>query len=55
MKLGISTYSLYQALHAGEMTIQDVIMFIASLGAEHAEIVPIGFSLTDNPERTFPA
>lgn len=50
MKLGISTYSLSQALHAGEMTIQDVIVFIASLGAEHAEIVPHGFSLTENPQ-----
>ncbi|WP_419875048.1 sugar phosphate isomerase/epimerase family protein [Candidatus Pristimantibacillus sp. PTI5] len=50
MKLGISTYSLYGALQRGEMTIQDVIVFIASLGAEHAEIVPLGFNLTENPE-----
>ncbi|CAM4430130.1 sugar phosphate isomerase/epimerase [Paenibacillus endophyticus] len=50
MKIGISTYSLYGALKSGEMTIQDVIVFIASIGGEHAEIVPLGFNLTDNPE-----
>ncbi|MGO4548825.1 sugar phosphate isomerase/epimerase family protein [Paenibacillus sp. 2TAB23] len=50
MKLGISTYSLYGALQSGEMTIQDVIVFIASIGGEHAEIVPLGFNLTENPE-----
>jgi sugar phosphate isomerase/epimerase len=50
MKLGISTYSLYQALRTGEMTIQDVIIYMASIGAEHAEIVPLGFNLTENPE-----
>ncbi|WP_138754305.1 sugar phosphate isomerase/epimerase family protein [Paenibacillus sinopodophylli] len=50
MKLGISTYSLYGALQSGEMTIQDVIAFIASIGGEHAEIVPLGFNLTENPE-----
>jgi sugar phosphate isomerase/epimerase len=50
MKLGISTYSLYQALNSGEMTILEVIDYIASLGAEHAEIVPLGFNLTENPE-----
>ena len=50
MKLGISTYSLYNALNSGEMTIQEVIVYIASIGAEHAEIVPMGFNLTENPE-----
>lgn len=50
MKLGISTYSLYNALQSGEMTIQDVIVYIASIGGEHVEIVPLGFDLTANPE-----
>ncbi|MGO4695894.1 sugar phosphate isomerase/epimerase family protein [Paenibacillus sp. 2TAB26] len=50
MKLGISTYSLYNALRTGEMTIQDVIVYIASIGGEHVEIVPLGFNLTENPE-----
>lgn len=50
MKLGISTYSLHTAFAAGELTLKEVIETIADLGAEHAEIVPLGFSLTDNPE-----
>ncbi|RCW49100.1 sugar phosphate isomerase/epimerase family protein [Paenibacillus prosopidis] len=50
MKLGVSTYSLYKALAAGEMSVQDVIVYIASIGGEHVEIVPLGFNLTDNPE-----
>ncbi|WP_168123213.1 sugar phosphate isomerase/epimerase family protein [Paenibacillus sp. HB172176] len=49
MKLGISTYSLHQAFSAGEMTVPDVIDFIASIGAEHAEIVPLGFNFDDTP------
>ncbi|MFD0589901.1 sugar phosphate isomerase/epimerase family protein [Paenibacillus sp. GCM10027627] len=49
MKLGISTYSLHQAVAAGEMSVTDVIDFIASIGADHAEIVPIGYSLPDHP------
>ncbi len=50
MKLGISTYSLHTAFAAGELTLKEVIETIADLGAEHAEIVPLGFSLIDNPE-----
>ncbi|WP_028561568.1 sugar phosphate isomerase/epimerase family protein [Paenibacillus pinihumi] len=50
MKLGISTYSLYKALSSGEMTIEDVLSYIAEIGAEHVEIVPLGFTLTDNDE-----
>ncbi|MBU5445175.1 sugar phosphate isomerase/epimerase [Paenibacillus sp. MSJ-34] len=50
MKLGISTYSLYQAMQAGEMTLPDVIGHIAEIGGEHAEIVPLGFDLKENPE-----
>ncbi|MDF2837264.1 MAG: sugar phosphate isomerase [Paenibacillus sp.] len=50
MKLGISTYSLHQAFASGEMSIQEVIRHIASIGAEHVEIVPLGFNLTENPE-----
>lgn len=49
MKLGISTYSLYQALGSGEMSVADVIDYIAELGADHAEIVPLGFDLTKEP------
>ncbi|SDX33851.1 sugar phosphate isomerase/epimerase [Paenibacillus sp. PDC88] len=50
MKLGLSTYSLYQALRSGKMTIEDVIDFTADHGGEHVEIVPLGFNLTEQPE-----
>lgn len=50
MKAGLSTYSLLQAIRAGEMTVLDVIDWIADNGGEHMEIVPYGFTLVDNPE-----
>ncbi|MBD2869331.1 sugar phosphate isomerase/epimerase family protein [Paenibacillus arenilitoris] len=50
MKLGISSYSLYKAMAAGEMSIGDVVSHVASIGAEHVEIVPLGFNFTENPE-----
>ncbi|WP_341280528.1 sugar phosphate isomerase/epimerase [Paenibacillus sp. FSL H8-0537] len=50
MKVGLSTYSLQQALNKKEMTVPDAIRFIAEQGGEHVEIVPIGYSLIDNPE-----
>ncbi|WP_130858712.1 sugar phosphate isomerase/epimerase family protein [Gracilibacillus phocaeensis] len=50
MKLGMSSYSLAQAIHSGEMTILDVMEWTKELGGEHIEIVPIGYSLTENPQ-----
>lgn len=50
MKLGVSTYSLLSAINSGEMTVLDVIQWIADNGGEHMEIVPYGFTLVDNPE-----
>lgn len=50
MKFGISTYSLYNAYTAGELTLEGVIETIAELGAEHVEIVPLGYNLVDQPE-----
>ncbi|WP_449603376.1 sugar phosphate isomerase/epimerase family protein [Paenibacillus sp. Marseille-Q9583] len=50
MKLGISTYSLHSAFSTGELTLEGVIETIADLGAEHAEIVPLGINLVENPE-----
>ncbi|MFD3259725.1 sugar phosphate isomerase/epimerase family protein [Paenibacillus lentus] len=51
MKLGISSYSLYQAMHAGSMTIGEVIEWVAEIGASHIEIVPnLGFDFEANPE-----
>ncbi|WP_068613574.1 sugar phosphate isomerase/epimerase family protein [Paenibacillus tuaregi] len=49
MKLGISSYSLYQALEAGEMDILEIMEWVAGIGAEHIEIVPYGFTF-ENPE-----
>ncbi len=50
MKLGVSSYSLYQAMAANDMSIQDVIAWVADIGAQHIEIVPIGFDFNNNPE-----
>ncbi|MFC0212497.1 sugar phosphate isomerase/epimerase family protein [Paenibacillus chartarius] len=50
MKFGVSSYSLYPALRSKEMTIIDVIDYIADIGGEHVEIVPLGFNLTEQPE-----
>lgn len=50
MKLGISTYSLVGALQSGELSPTGVLEEAARIGAEHVEIVPIGYSLDDNPE-----
>ncbi|NQX65154.1 sugar phosphate isomerase/epimerase [Paenibacillus alba] len=50
MKLGVSTYSLYQALKSGEMDINAVIDWVADQGAVHIEIVPLGFELAGNLE-----
>jgi sugar phosphate isomerase/epimerase len=35
---------------AGEMTVSDAIDYAADIGAEHVEIVPIGYNLHDTPE-----
>ncbi|OOC61476.1 sugar phosphate isomerase/epimerase family protein [Paenibacillus ihbetae] len=50
MRVGVSTYSLLPAIRSGEMTILDVIDWIADNGGEHMEIVPYGFTLEDNEE-----
>ncbi len=50
MKIGLSTYSLLNAIKSGEMTVLDVIQWIKDNGGEHMEIVPYGFTLVDNPE-----
>ncbi|MCL6458198.1 MAG: sugar phosphate isomerase/epimerase [Gorillibacterium sp.] len=48
MKLGLSTYSLHQAISSGEMSITDVIYWIRDHGGEHVEIVPLGYDLIGN-------
>jgi len=50
VKLGVSTYSLHSAIRKNEMTVLDVIQWIADNGGEHVEIVPIGFNLVEQPE-----
>lgn len=50
MKIGLSTYSLLDAINAGEMDVLDVVEWIADNGGEHMEIVPYGFTLVDNIE-----
>ncbi len=50
MKPGLSTYSLHQAFSAGTMSVNDVIAYAAEIGAEHVEIVPIGYNLVETPE-----
>lgn len=50
MKVGLSTYSLVRELRDGNMTVLDVIDWIAENGGEHMEIVPYGFSVVDNAE-----
>lgn len=50
MKIGLSSYSLLNALKSGEMTILDVVQWVAGHGGEHLELVPYGYSLVDNQE-----
>lgn len=48
MKIGLSSYSLFQAMNAKEMTILEAIDWTAEHGFEHIEIVPgLGFELED--------
>lgn len=49
MKLGISSYSLYQAMHHGLMNIGEVLEWAAGIGASHIELVPgLGFGFDDS-------
>ncbi|RKN84195.1 sugar phosphate isomerase/epimerase family protein [Paenibacillus ginsengarvi] len=49
MKIGVSTYSLARAINAGEFDVLGAIQWIADNGGQHVEIVPIGYSLDENP------
>ncbi|HEY2494185.1 MAG TPA: sugar phosphate isomerase/epimerase [Paenibacillus sp.] len=50
MKLGVSSYSLYQAMQAGTMNILDVVEWVADNDGQHIEIVPFGFDFIAQPE-----
>jgi sugar phosphate isomerase/epimerase len=52
VKLGLSSYSLYQAIRDGRMTVVDAVRWAAEQGFEHFEVVPAGFDLRDNPDLT---
>lgn len=49
MKVGLSSYSLAQALSDGRLTILEAIDWVAEQGGAHMEIVPHGFSVVENP------
>lgn len=48
MKPGVSTYSLVDKIAYRQMSVPDVIQWIADQGSEHVEIVPAGFDLENN-------
>ncbi|WP_050613809.1 sugar phosphate isomerase/epimerase family protein [Bacillus testis] len=50
MKLGVSSYSLHQAVHKGDMTFLDSISWVKENGGEHFEVVPIHFDLVEQPD-----
>ncbi|OGV35310.1 MAG: sugar phosphate isomerase [Lentisphaerae bacterium GWF2_45_14] len=45
MKAGISSYSVSRAIKEGKMDVMQAIEWIASIGAEHVEIVPSPFTV----------
>ncbi|MFY0758546.1 hypothetical protein AB1K32_06655 [Metabacillus dongyingensis] len=49
MKLGVSSYSLYQEIKNG-MSILDVMEWVKGADGEHVEIVSLGFDLTKSPQ-----
>lgn len=49
MKLGMSSYSLFQAINKGEMDILDVLDWVKEIGGEHLELVPMGYDFIDTP------
>ena len=52
MKFGVSTYSFVRSIRQGEMSVLDVIRWIANHGGEHVEIVPFGFTVNGNDALT---
>lgn len=48
MKIGLSSYSLLDAIKNESMTILDVVQWVADNGGEHLELVPYGYSVVDN-------
>lgn len=50
MNIGLSTYCLAESIKSGEMSVLDVIQWIAENGGDSVEITPIGYSLEDNDD-----
>ncbi|MEG0385236.1 MAG: sugar phosphate isomerase/epimerase family protein [Solibacillus sp.] len=50
MKIGLSTYSMVKKMKANEMSVLDVLDWVAENGGEHVELVPYEFSVVDNYE-----
>lgn len=50
MKIGLSSYSLYNELKTGAMSILDCVQWVADNGGAHIEIVPLGFDLVEQHE-----
>lgn len=49
MKIGLSTYSLVRQIESKQMSVIEVIQWAADQGAQHVEIVPIGYDLHEEP------
>jgi inosose dehydratase len=50
MKIGASTYCLSNAIKRNEMNVIEVLQWIKDQGAEHVEVVPIGYDLIESPD-----
>jgi sugar phosphate isomerase/epimerase len=50
MKIGLSSYSLFNELKSGNMSILDAVNWVANHGGTHIEIVPVGFDMKNDPE-----
>ncbi|MBT2758035.1 sugar phosphate isomerase/epimerase [Mesobacillus foraminis] len=50
MILGVSSYSLYQAMNSGKMSFLEAISWVKKEGGEHFEVVPLGFDLLESPD-----
>ncbi len=50
IKVGLSSYSLWQAISAGQMDIFGAIKFAAENGAQHIEIVPAGYTVNGDDD-----
>ncbi|MFA1737640.1 sugar phosphate isomerase/epimerase family protein [Lysinibacillus fusiformis] len=50
MKVGLSTYSMVKKMKQGEMSVLDVLQWVADNGGQHVELVPYEFTVVDNDE-----